>query len=60
MYAVFGTRLKNKLTTTLNTLLRFVLDLERRAHISKEHFELLNWLPVNSRVDHLTLCHVLK
>ena len=60
MYAVFGTRLKNKLTTTLNTLLRFVLDLERRAHISKEHFELLNWLPVNFSVDHLTLCHFLK
>jgi len=37
-----------------------VLDLESRAQISKEHFELLNRLPVNSRVDHLTLCHVFK
>ena len=34
--------LKNKLQTTQNKLIRFVLDLERR-HISKEHFELLNW-----------------
>jgi len=42
------------------TLLRLVLDLESRAHISKEQIELLNWLPVNSRVDHLTLCHVFK
>ena len=50
--------LKYKLQTTQNKLIRFVLDLESRAHISKEHFELLNWLPVNSRVDHLTLCHV--
>ena len=52
--------LKSKIQTTQNKLIRFVLDLQRRAHISKEHFELLNWLPVNSRVDHLTFCHVFK
>jgi len=52
--------LKSKIQTTQNRLIRFVLDLQRRAHISKEHFELLNWLPVNSRVDHLTLYHVFK
>ena len=28
--------------------------------MSKENVELLNCLPVNSRVDHLTLCHVVK
>jgi len=50
--------LKTKLQTTQNELIRLVLDLESTAHLSKEHFELLNWLPVNSRVDHLTLCHV--
>ena len=44
--------LKNKLQTSQNKFIRFVLDLKSRAHISKEHFELLNWLPVNSRVDH--------
>ena len=43
--------LKTKLQTNQNKLIRFVLDLESRAHISKEHFELLNWLPVNSRPD---------
>ena len=37
-----------------------VLDLKSKAHISKEHFESLNWLLVNSRVDYLTLCHVFK
>jgi len=52
--------LKNKLQTTQNKLILFVLDLESRAHFSKDHFESLNWLPVNSRVDHLTLCHVLS
>ena len=52
--------LRKQTSTTQNKLIRFVLDLESRAYISKEHFELLNWLPVNSRVDNLTLCHVLK
>jgi len=33
---------------------QIVLDLKNKAHISKEHFESLNWLPVNSRVDYLT------
>ena len=46
------------LQTTHNKLIRFVLDVESRAHISKEQFELLNWLPVNSRVDHLFLLHI--
>jgi len=52
--------LNTKLQAIQNKLISFVLDLESRAHISKEHFELLKWLPVNSRVDHLTLCHVSK
>ena len=50
--------LKPKPQTIQNKLIRFVLDLGSRAHLSKEHFNSLNWLPVNSRVDHLTLCHV--
>jgi len=64
MPAVFGTKVCTKSWkryvkfTTQNKLIRLVLDLESRAQISKEHFELLNRLPVNSRVDHLTLCHV--
>ena len=52
--------LKNKLQTTQNKLIRFILDLDSRVHISPEHFKLLNWLPVHSRVEHLTLCHVFK
>ena len=48
---------KTKLQTTQNMSIRLVLNLESRVHINKEHFEFLNWLPVNSRVDHLTLCH---
>ena len=52
--------LYTKLQTNQNKLIRFVLDLESRAHIREEHFELLNWLPVNFKADHLTLCHFLK
>ena len=59
-YKGLNTVLKTKLQTTQNKLIRFVLDLVSRRHISKEHFELLNWLPVHSRVGHLTLCHVFK
>jgi len=35
--------LNTKLQIIHNKLILFVLDLESRAHISKEHFELLNW-----------------
>jgi len=49
-----------KLQTTQNKLIRSVLDLESRAHISEEHFELLKWLPINSRVVHLTSCFFFK
>ena len=59
-YRDFNKVLKTQLQTTQNKLIRFVSNRESRAHISKEHFELLNWLPVNSRVDHLTLCHVFQ
>jgi hypothetical protein len=52
--------LQNKLQTTQNKLLRFVLGLDARAHIGPEHFRLLNWLPVNKRVDQIVLGHVFK
>ena len=40
-YKGLNTFLENKLQTTQNKLIRFVLDLLSRAHISKEHFEFL-------------------
>ena len=53
--------LKNKLQTSQNKLIRFVLNLSSRVHIEKEHFkQLKNMLPVHSRVEQLTLCHVFK
>jgi hypothetical protein len=51
---------KNKLQTTQNKMIRFVLNLDARASIRKEHFNHLSWLPVEKRVHHLMLCHVFK
>ena len=53
-------KLKNKLQVTQNKMIRFVLSLEQISHISKNHFKDLNWLPVQKRVDQITLCHVFK
>ena len=50
--------LKNKLQITQNKLIRFVLNLNPRSHISSEHFSNVEWLPVESRVNQITLCHV--
>lgn len=52
--------LRNKLQTTQNKLMRFVLGLDARCHIGPEHFRSLNWLPVNNRVDQIVLGHVFK
>jgi len=41
-------------------LISFVLSLEQRSHISKNHFKDLNWLPVQQKIDQITLCHVFK
>ena len=51
---------KNKLQTTQNKILRFVLNLDSRTHIGFDHFRYLNWLPVEKRVQHLMLCHMFK
>jgi hypothetical protein len=51
---------KNKLQTCQNKIMRFVLDLDSRAHIDPSHFKSPNWLPVNRRVEQIMLCHVFK
>jgi len=53
-------KLKNKLQVTQNKMIRFVLSLEQRSHISKNHFKDLNWLPMQKRVDQIILCHDFK
>jgi len=51
---------KDKLQVTQNKLIRFVLNLGKRSHIEHSHFKSLGWLPVNKRVEQITLCHVYK
>ena len=41
--------LKDKLQVTQNKCIRFCLKLKCRKHISNEHLQKLNWLPINQR-----------
>ena len=45
-FAGFSQSLKNRLQTTQNKLIWFVLNLEQMIHVGPEHFKILNWLPV--------------
>ena len=45
---------------TQNKLIRFVLNLDSRAHISPDFFNTLQWLPVDKRVEQIMLTHVFK
>ena len=59
-YTGLTQKLKDKLQVTQNKLIRFILNLHPRSHIGKEHFNKLSWLPVESRVNQISLCHVFK
>jgi hypothetical protein len=49
---------KHRLQIAQNKLIRVVLGLPYRTHLSYAHFKKLNWLPVEKRVIHLQLGHV--
>jgi hypothetical protein len=51
---------KDKLQVTQNKIARFLLNLEHRSHIDKQHYKTLNWLQFSSRVEQITLCHVFR
>ena len=50
----------NKLQTTQNKIIRFVLNLESMTHIDPVHFEFLEWLPVCKKVKYIILWHIFK
>ena len=52
--------LKNNLQVTQNKIIRFVLNMDSRAHVGSEVFKSLRWLPVSKRVDQIILNHVFK
>ena len=59
-YPALSKVLKNKLQVTQNRSIRFVLNMDSRAHVGSEVFKSLGWLPVSKRVDQIILNHVFK
>ena len=59
-YSVLSKVLKNKLQVTQNKIIRFVLNMDSRAHVGSEIVKSLGWLPVSKRVDQIILNHVFK
>jgi hypothetical protein len=59
-YHALAKQMKAKLQVTQNKLIRFVLNLDCRTRIEPEHFKILQWLPVDKRVDQISLGHVFK
>ena len=50
-YPQLTKKLKDKLQITQNKCIRFCLKLQCREHTSNEHFQKLNWLPINHRIQ---------
>ena len=40
---------------TQNKIIRFVLNMDSRAHVGSEVFKSLGWLPILKRVDQIIL-----
>ena len=59
-YPGFFKVLKNKLQVAQNKIIRFVLNMDSKAHVGSEVFKSLGWLPVSKRVDHIILNHVFQ
>ena len=59
-YPYLSKVLKNKLQVTQNKIIRFVLNMDSRAHVGSDVFKSLDWLPVSKRVDQIILNHVFK
>ena len=57
-YSSTHKKLKNKLQTSQNKLVRLVLKLPARAHLESSHFARLGWLKVDDRVSMIKLCLV--
>ena len=43
--------LSNKIQCAQNKCIRFCLNLENRAHLGKDEFKIINWLPIKERVN---------
>ena len=56
----FKKKLKDKLQVTQNKCIRFCLKLQYKEHISNEHLQKMNWLPVNQSFKQYVTSTVFK
>ena len=59
-YHVLTQFLRNRLQTTQNKIIWFVLIMGHRSNIGQDVFKAVGWLPVSKRVDQIILNHVFK
>ena len=59
-YSNSSQKIKDKLQTCQNKVMRFVLSMAPRTHIGIEQFKELGWLNVENRVSQLKLNHMYK
>ena len=59
MHVLFGT-LRNKLQTSQNKIIRFVLKMGPGSHKGSNVLKSIVWSPVSKRVDQIILNHVYK
>jgi hypothetical protein len=60
LWSLHITNHTKSIQVTQNKLIRCVLNLGYRSHIDNEHFKILNWLPIQKRVDQIIPCNVFK
>ena len=59
-YPTLSSKLKNKLQTTQNKIVRYILNFNHREHVGQTRLDSLKFLNVSDRVEQLRLNHVFK
>ena len=59
-YPTLSSKLKNKLQTTQNKIVRYILNFNHREHVGQTELDSLKFLNVSDRVEQLRLNHVFK
>ena len=59
-YGGLKLKLKQRLQICQNKMIRYVLGLHPRSHIGYNEFKIVNWLPVEKRVQQLNVNHMFK
>ena len=59
-YGGLKLKLKQRLQICQNKMLRYVLGLHPRSHIGYNEFKIVNWLPVEKRVQQYNVNHMFK